>query len=582
MNAVQILRRPEAALTFSSPNLHPLLARIYAARGVTHADELNLSLNKLPHYNQLKGAKDAAELLYQAMCSDSQIMLVGDFDADGATSTAVAITALRQFWGANSNGKLSYRVPSRFADGYGLSRGLLERILQDTKPDVIVTVDNGIASIDGVAAANEAGIKTIITDHHLPGEELPAANVIVNPHQRGCAFPSKSLAGVGVIFYVMSALRALLRERNWFAENGLQEPSLGPLLDLVALGTVADVVPLDHCNRILVQAGLQRMRAGKACPGIAALLQVAGREVHRLVASDLGFTAGPRLNAAGRLDDMSLGIECLLSNSLDQALPLAQELNQLNRDRRAIEQGMRREAMSQLEALDLPEEAVPEALTLYQADWHQGVIGILASRVKETLHRPVIIFADGDAGEIKGSARSIEGVHMRDMLAAVDTRHPGLIRKFGGHAMAAGLTLAKQDYAAFDAAFCEQVRQSVTAQDLTASLLSDGELSTEELNLELAQLLRNAGPWGQQFPEPLFDGEFVLINQRIVGGSHLKLVLAPVSAPSYAIDAIWFNIDTEAWPNNTVERVRVAYRLDVNEYRGRQSVQLMVQHLAAA
>ncbi len=545
MNAVQILRRPEAALTFSSPNLHPLLARIYAARGVTHADELNLSLNKLPHYNQLKGAKDAAELLYQAMCSDSQIMLVGDFDADGATSTAVAITALRQFWGANSNGKLSYRVPSRFADGYGLSRGLLERILQDTKPDVIVTVDNGIASIDGVAAANEAGIKTIITDHHLPGEELPAANVIVNPHQRGCAFPSKSLAGVGVIFYVMSALRALLRERNWFAENGLQEPSLAPLLDLVALGTVADVVPLDHCNRILVQAGLQRMRAGKACPGIAALLQVAGREVHRLVASDLGFTAGPRLNAAGRLDDMSLGIECLLTNSLDQALPLAQELNQLNRDRRAIEQGMRREAMSQLEALDLPEEAV-------------------------------------DAGEIKGSARSIEGVHMRDMLAAVDTRHPGLIRKFGGHAMAAGLTLAKQDYAAFDAAFCEQVRQSVTAQDLTASLLSDGELSTEELNLELAQLLRNAGPWGQQFPEPLFDGEFVLINQRIVGGSHLKLVLAPVSAPSYAIDAIWFNIDTEAWPNNTVERVRVAYRLDVNEYRGRQSVQLMVQYLAAA
>lgn len=579
MTDLQIVRRPQAALGFQSPDLHPLLARVYAARGVRHQDELDLRLNKLPHFNQLLGASAAAELLYDAMRCGQHIMIVGDFDADGATSTALAITALRSFWGRDGESKLSYRVPSRFADGYGLSRGLLERIVEGGKPDVIVTVDNGIASIDGVAAANETGIKTLITDHHLPGEVLPEANVVVNPHQTGCLFPCKSLAGVGVIFYVMMALRTLLREQNWFSERGFLEPSLAPLLDFAALGTVADVVPLDHTNRILVQAGLQRMRAGKASPGIAALLQVAGREPHRLVASDLGFTAGPRLNAAGRLDDMSVGIECLLARHIDEALPLAQTLNQLNHDRRAIEQGMRAEAMGQLEALDLPTEGVPEALTLYQADWHQGVIGILASRVKESLHRPVIMFADGDEGEIKGSARSIEGVHIRDVLAAVDAQHPGLIRKFGGHAMAAGLTIAASDYQAFDAAFCEQVRKTVSDDALQAKLLSDGELSPNDLSLELAHLLRDAGPWGQQFAEPLFDGEFVVLNQRIVGQHHLKLVLAPIDAPEQAIDAIWFNVDPEVWPNDGAQRVQVAYRLDVNEYRGRQSVQLMVQHL---
>lgn len=571
----KLLRREPVTPAFEYSDLHPMLAQVYAARGVSSRDELDLSLKQLPHPRLLLNAERAADVLAKAIADQQHIVIVGDFDADGATSSALAMIALRQM-GAE---KLSYLVPNRFEDGYGLTPGLVSEALKRA-PDVIVTVDNGIASVDGIAAAREAGLTTIVTDHHLPGEVLPQADVIVNPHQPGCTFPGRALAGVGVIFYVMMALRAALREQHWFNQRQLPEPALAQLLDLVALGTVADVVPLDHCNRIFVDAGLKRMRAGQARPGIMALLQVAGRAHERLVASDLGFTVGPRLNAAGRLDDMSVGIECLLAPTADTAMVLAQQLNQLNQDRRSIEQGMRDQAMAQLEALALDDmETPPAAVTLYKEDWHQGVIGILASRVKETLHRPVIAFADGDEGQIKGSGRSISGIHIRDVLAAVDAHQPGLLLKFGGHAMAAGMTLARRDYEAFSEAFVAEVERCSETVELQATVLSDGEIPPQDMTLELAGLLRFAGPWGQQFPEPIFDGEFILVQQRLVGERHLKLVLAPPQNPQQSIDAIAFNIDTEQWPNNNVERVQVAYRLDVNEFRGRRTVQLMVEHI---
>ncbi|MDG9928908.1 MULTISPECIES: single-stranded-DNA-specific exonuclease RecJ [unclassified Pseudomonas] len=553
-------------------NLPPLLTRLYAARGVRSAEELDKGLARLIPYQRLKGIDAAVELLVQGLERRERILFVGDFDADGATASSVGVLGMRMLGAAH----VDYLVPNRFEYGYGLTPEIVAVALE-RRPDLLVTVDNGISSVDGVAAAKAAGLRVLVTDHHLPGPELPAADAIVNPNQPGCDFPSKSLAGVGVIFYVLLALRARLREVGWFARAGIAEPNLGELLDLVALGSVADVVPLDANNRILVHQGLARIRAGRARPGLRAILEVAGRQHGRISSTDLGFILGPRLNAAGRLDDMSLGIECLLCEDEALVRDMAQQLDDLNKDRKAIEQGMQREALAQLR--DLPVESLPFGLCLFEPDWHQGVIGILASRLKERYHRPAIAFADAGDGLLKGSARSVPGLHIRDALDAVAARHPGLISKFGGHAMAAGLSLPQGHYGAFASAFDAEVRRQLTEDDLTGRLLSDGQLGTEEFHLELAKALRHAGPWGQHFPEPLFHGVFQIVTQRVVGEKHLKLVVK-TECGGQTLDGIAFNIDREVWPNPNVRWVELAYKLDVNEYQGRESVQLMVAHLA--
>ncbi len=552
--------------------LPPLLTRLYAARGVQSAAELDKALARLIPYQQLAGIDAAVALLVEALEQRQRILIVGDFDADGATASCVGVLGLRLLGVTH----VDYLVPNRFDYGYGLTPEIVAVALQ-RQPDLLITVDNGISSVDGVAAAKAAGLQVLITDHHLPGAELPAADAIVNPNQPGCGFPSKAMAGVGVIFYVLLALRARLREQDWFARTGRAEPNLAELLDLVALGSVADVVPLDANNRILVHQGLARIRAGRARPGLKAILEVAGKQAERITSTDLGFIIGPRLNAAGRLDDMSLGIECLLCEDPNLARDMAVQLDQLNQDRKAIEQGMQREALAQLK--DLPLEEMPFGLCLFEPEWHQGVIGILASRMKERYHRPTIAFADAGEGMLKGSARSVPGFHIRDALDAVAARHPGLISKFGGHAMAAGLSLPEENFGAFAAAFDAEVRRQLHEDDLTGRLLSDGQLSATEFHLELARALRHAGPWGQHFPEPLFHGVFQLEQQRLVGEKHLKMVVR-TECGSLSLDGIAFNIDREQWPNPTVRWVELAYKLDVNEYRGRESVQLLVAHIA--
>lgn len=569
---MRIEPRPLPAQLPDLGDLPPLLTRLYAARGVQSAAELDKGLARLIPYQQLKGIDAAVDLLVQALQQRQRILIVGDFDADGATASSVGVLGLRMLGAAH----VDYLVPNRFEYGYGLTTEIVAVALQ-RQPELLVTVDNGISSVDGVAAAKAAGLKVLVTDHHLPGPELPAADAIVNPNQPGCAFPSKALAGVGVMFYVLLALRARLRELGWFAKAGISEPNLGELLDLVALGSVADVVPLDANNRILVHQGLARIRAGRARPGLRAVLEVAGRQHARITSTDLGFILGPRLNAAGRLDDMSLGIECLLCEDEALARDMAQQLDELNKDRKAIEQGMQREALAQLK--DLPLADMPFGLCLFEPDWHQGVIGILASRLKERYHRPAIAFADAGDGLLKGSARSVPGLHIRDALDAVAARHPGLISKFGGHAMAAGLSLPQEHFGAFAAAFDAEVRRQLSEDDLTGRLLSDGQLGAEEFHLELAKALRHAGPWGQHFPEPLFHGVFQIVTQRVVGEKHLKLVLK-TECGSLTLDGIAFNVDRDIWPNPNVRWVELAYKLDVNEYQGRESVQLMVAHLA--
>jgi single-stranded-DNA-specific exonuclease len=569
---MRIEPRPLPAQLPDLGDLPPLLTRLYAARGVQSAAELDKGLARLIPYQQLKGIDAAVDLLVQALQQRQRILIVGDFDADGATASSVGVLGLRMLGAAH----VDYLVPNRFEYGYGLTPEIVAVALQ-RQPELLVTVDNGISSVDGVTAAKEAGLKVLVTDHHLPGPELPAADAIVNPNQPGCAFPSKALAGVGVMFYVLLALRARLRELGWFAKAGISEPNLGELLDLVALGSVADVVPLDANNRILVHQGLARIRAGRARPGLRAVLEVAGRQHARITSTDLGFILGPRLNAAGRLDDMSLGIECLLCEDEALARDMAQQLDELNKDRKAIEQGMQREALAQLK--DLSVESLPFGLCLFEPDWHQGVIGILASRLKERYHRPAIAFADAGDGLLKGSARSVPGLHIRDALDAVAARHPGLISKFGGHAMAAGLSLPQEHFGAFAAAFDAEVRRQLSEDDLTGRLLSDGQLGAEEFHLELAKALRHAGPWGQHFPEPLFHGVFQIVTQRVVGEKHLKLVLK-TECGSLTLDGIAFNVDRDIWPNPNVRWVELAYKLDVNEYQGRESVQLMVAHLA--
>lgn len=553
-------------------DLPPLLTRLYAARGVLSEADLDKSLARLIPYQQLKGIDAAVDLLVTALNERQRILIVGDFDADGATASTVGVLGLRLLGAAH----VDYLVPNRFEYGYGLTPEIVAVALQ-REPQLLMTVDNGISSVEGVAAAKAAGLQVLVTDHHLPGHELPAADAIVNPNQPGCTFPSKALAGVGVIFYVLMALRARLRDSGWFEANQRVQPNLGELLDLVALGSVADVVPLDTNNRILVHQGLLRIRAGRARPGLKAILEVARRDHKRITSTDLGFILGPRLNAAGRLDDMSLGIECLLCEDETQAREMAVQLDELNQDRKSIEQGMQREALAQLK--DLPLESMPFGLCLFEPDWHQGVIGILASRMKERYHRPTIAFASAGEGMLKGSARSVPGFHIRDALDAVAAKHPQLISKFGGHAMAAGLSLPEDNFSAFAQAFDEEVRRQLGEDDLTGRLLSDGALAVEEFHLELARALRNAGPWGQHFPEPLFHGVFQLVEQRVVGERHLKMVLKS-ECGSVKLDAIAFGVDRDVWPNPNIRWVELAYKLDLNEFRGNETVQLMVAHIA--
>ena len=550
----------------------PLLEGIYRGRGVSKAAEVQYSLGAMLSPSTLGGTGEAAFLLDEAVQAGAGILLVGDFDADGATSCALAVRALRAMGAEN----VGYLVPNRFEYGYGLTPEIVEKA-SHLQPDVIVTVDNGISSIDGVREAQSRGITVLVTDHHLPGEQLPTADVIVNPNLPGDTFPSKNLAGVGVIFYVMIALRASLRASGWFSTQNIPEPNMANYLDLVALGTVADCVSLDVNNRTMVSQGLERTRSGRCCAGIRALLKVAGREAATVVASDLGFAVGPRINAAGRMEDMSIGIECLLTDDDSHASALAETLDTINKERRTVEAGMKKQAVELADRLSLGADPPPVAYCLHDASWHQGVVGLVASRIREKTGRPVLALAPGEDEDWKGSARSVEDLHIRDVLARVDALRPGLITKFGGHAMAAGLSIEFSRLAELEVMFLQVVDEMTQGRDWTDPILSDGQLDTGEVSLELAEVLRDAGPWGQGFPEPLFDGIFEIVDSRIVGESHLKLKLRQ-DGDEKVHDAIMFRY-LENGRDIPSSRVHVAYRLDVNEFRGRRSHQLMLEYL---
>ncbi|MFT6435827.1 MAG: single-stranded-DNA-specific exonuclease [Candidatus Azotimanducaceae bacterium] len=548
---------------------------MFANRGITDPAEIDFSLKNLLSPDSMKGLSTAADVLASTVVGGRKIMIVGDFDADGATSTALMVHCLRA-----CNAHVEYLVPNRFEFGYGLTPEIVA-VAALKQPALIVTVDNGISSVEGVKVANDLGIKTIITDHHLPGAALPDAIAIVNPNQAGCDFPSKSLAGVGVSFYLLSALRSALRERSWFQQQQIKEPVLADYLDLVALGTIADVVPLDKNNRVLVSEGIRRMRAGRVRPGIHALLNIAGTNLKNLITRDVAFGVAPRLNAAGRLEDMSIGIECLLSEDSATAAELAERLDGINKERRSIEDEMKAQAIKIVDATFPSKPASKGAsstgkdkadqygICLYDPSWHQGVVGIIASRIKDRLHRPVIAFAKASDTEIKGSARSIRGLHIRDTLDAIATANPGLIDKFGGHAMAAGLSLPIDKYAEFSALFNAEAKKNLAPADLEQQVLSDGELDAG-ITLATARAVIEAAPWGQGFAEPIFDGEFEVIDQRILGDKHLKLRLMK---DDELIDAIAFN------HNRLIENrmKRLAYRIDINAYRGLEKVQLIIE-----
>ena len=578
MNPPRIVRRAVPAETAAWPDsVHPVLRRVYAARGVASPADIEHRLTGLLSPLALGGIDRACELLEAAIREDARMVVVGDFDCDGATGTSVAVRGLRLL-GARDVG---YAVPNRMRHGYGLSPAIVEELLP-RKPDVLITVDNGVAAHAGVATAKASGMRVIVTDHHLPGATLPDADAIVNPNLDADPFPSKALAGVGVMFYLLLALRARLRECGWFEDRGIPEPDLSELLDLVALGTVADLVPLDRNNRILVEAGLRRIRAGRSCAGIAALLAVGKRDLARVVASDLGFAVGPRLNAAGRLEDMTLGIECLLTDDAGRVAELAELLSSINAERRDLQDGMTAQAEAEVEKWISTRgaDALPHGVVLFDPEWHHGVVGLVASKLKESLQRPVIACAPaGQHGdEIKASGRSIPGFHLRDALAEVDARHPGLIQRFGGHAMAAGLSLNRSDLEAFGKAFDEVARSRLTVDMLDSVALTDGELDAQDFSLDLAQQLRYAGPWGQGFPEPEFEGKFSVESWKVVGEKHLKLKLRH---PDLAepLDGIAFGAYSGERPPS---RLRAVFALDVNEWNGRQTLQLLIRLMSPA
>ena len=555
-------------------SIHPVIRRILLARNITDTTALDLKLGRLQSPAALSGIRQAAEILADAVVAGQSILIVGDFDADGATGTALAVRALHLMGATN----VDFRVPNRFEFGYGLSVALVET-LADNPPDVLVTVDSGISSNDGVARARVLGCKVVVTDHHLPGKVLPSADAIVNPNCPGDQFPSKALAGVGVVFYLMSVVRTALRSRNWFTLPR-KEPNLARLLDLVALGTVADLVSLDNNNRILIRQGMDRIRQGYCSAGLLALLRLGKRDYRHLVASDLAFAVAPRLNAAGRMQDMGVGIRCLLTDDRDEAMALATELDELNHRRRARQEQMQQQALEQLKSLleNLKGTDLPSGLCLYDDAWHQGIVGLVAARIKDAVHRPVIAFAPESEGSdvLKGSARSVSGLHIRDVLARVDALHPKMIIAFGGHAMAAGLTLLKTTLEPFTAALHEAVEYLLQGRVLNNEILTDGELEPEDINLEFAQSLRSLGPWGQHFPEPVFTGRFVVEEQRVVGGAHLKMSLRPVGG-RYPVDAIAFGTLPQDLPGT--ETTGFVYRLDINHFRGRKTCQLMVEQI---
>ena len=557
----------------NSVSTHPLLDRLYRARHIKNTKELDRTLKSMLNPNQLYGIDQAVNLLVEAYQQQQKIVIVGDFDADGATSTALSVLALRQLGFSD----VDYLVPNRFEQGYGLSIPVAEMALEKGV-QLLMTVDNGVSSFEGIAFLKEKGIRVLVTDHHLPPETLPPADAIVNPNLSQCHFPSKSLAGVGVAFYLMLAVRAKFRELGIFTAE--TQPNFTDLLDLVALGTIADVVPLDQNNRILAYQGLMRIRARRCRPGIIALAEVANRNVEQFTSSDLGFCIGPRLNAAGRLDNMSIGVELLLANEMPKARELALDLDELNQTRKEIEAGMKLEAIKICQNLTALFKELPYGITLYQPDWHQGVLGIVSSRVKDQYHRPVIAFTQDGEGILKGSARSIEGLHMRDVLERIHSQHPNIILKFGGHAMAAGLSIREEYFADFQHLFNQTIADWLDEEHLQGIIWTDGELNSNEFNLETAELIKSVGTWGQGFPEPCFDGEFKILDQRAIGQNknHLKMLLEPKQG-GVLLDAIAFNINTRLYPDLSIKQARLAYKLDINEFRGNRSLQLLVDYI---
>lgn len=568
----KLIKRREIPIGNSVSN-HPLLDRLYRARRIQNTKELDRTLKSMLNPNQLYGIEQAVNLLVEAYQQQQKIVIVGDFDADGATSTALSVLALRQLGFSD----VDYLVPNRFEQGYGLSIPVAEMAIEKGV-QLLMTVDNGVSSFDGVAFLKEKGIRVLVTDHHLPPETLPPADAIVNPNLSQCHFPSKSLAGVGVAFYLMLAVRAKFRELGIFTAE--TQPNFTDLLDLVALGTIADVVPLDQNNRILAYQGLMRIRARHCRPGIIALAEVANRNVEQFTSSDLGFCIGPRLNAAGRLDNMSIGVELLLANEMSKARELALDLDQLNQTRKEIEAGMKLEAIKICQNLTALFKELPYGITLYQPDWHQGVLGIVSSRIKDQYHRPVIAFTQDSEGILKGSARSIEGLHMRDVLERIHSQHPNMILKFGGHAMAAGLSIREEHFDDFQHLFNQTVADWLDEEHLQGVIWTDGELNSNEFNLETAELIKSVGTWGQGFPEPCFDGEFKILDQRAIGQNknHLKMLLEPKQG-GVLLDAIAFNINTRLYPDLSIKQARLAYKLDINEFRGNRSLQLLVDYI---
>lgn len=568
----KLIKRREIPIGNSVSN-HPLLDRLYRARRIQNTKELDRTLKSMLNPNQLYGIEQAVNLLVEAYQQQQKIVIVGDFDADGATSTALSVLALRQLGFSD----VDYLVPNRFEQGYGLSIPVAEMAIEKGV-QLLMTVDNGVSSFEGIAFLKEKGIRVLVTDHHLPPETLPPADAIVNPNLSQCHFPSKSLAGVGVAFYLMLAVRAKFRELGIFTAE--TQPNFTDLLDLVALGTIADVVPLDQNNRILAYQGLMRIRARRCRLGIIALAEVANRNVEQFTSSDLGFCIGPRLNAAGRLDNMSIGVELLLANEMSKARELALDLDELNQTRKEIEAGMKLEAIKICQNLTALFKELPYGITLYQPDWHQGVLGIVSSRIKDQYHRPVIAFTQDSEGILKGSARSIEGLHMRDVLERIHSQHPNIILKFGGHAMAAGLSIREEYFADFQHLFNQTVADWLDEEHLQGIIWTDGELNSNEFNLETAELIKSVGTWGQGFPEPCFDGEFKILDQRAIGQNknHLKMLLEPKQG-GVLLDAIAFNIDTRLYPDLSIKQARLAYKLEINEFRGNRSVQLLVDYI---